>query len=271
MTEVKDEIDEQFLENENMNKPNITESTGNQSTSQLKNVEAPDMQIESEDEGEDETVLRLPSQNLSEIPGDLAQTKGETVRTLVLTNNKIKSLENLQHFKRLETLQLDRNDLSTIEDMPKMPYLRTLWLNNNQLADMGNLIKTLAKNCPRLSYLSLLRNPMCPSIYFKHGNEDKYRRYRYTVLYHLHGLTYLDTTAVTAKEQQEALEKGKFLVVKKPSQGQMEETEEIAEEEENQNIEPKPRTEPAAFLGKGKIKYDGRESEGNRFILNSDL
>lgn len=31
------------------------------------------------------------------------------------------------------------------------------------------------------------------------------------------------------------------------------------------------QVEPAAFLGKGRIKYDGRESEGNRFIMNNDL
>ena len=37
------------------------------------------------------------------------------------------------------------------------------------------------------------------------------------------------------------------------------------------NSEPYQNSEPAAFLGKGKIKYDGRESEGNRFIVNTDL
>ncbi|ETO09498.1 hypothetical protein RFI_27878 [Reticulomyxa filosa] len=216
MTEVKEQNESgQVLDNTNTNEPSNNRVSENHSSSHLKNVEAPEMQIESEDEGENETILRLTSQKLSEIPADIAQTKGETVRTLVLTNNKIRSLANLQYFKRLETLQLDRNGMLDIDDMPKMPYLRTLWLNNNQLSDMHNLLKILAKNCPRLSYLSLLRNPVCPSIYFTHGNEDKYRRYRFTVLYHLHGLTYLDTTEVTQKEQKEALEKGKFLVVKK--------------------------------------------------------
>jgi len=264
--DVKDHIEEEepLFEHE--------DSTVNQSTSQLKNVDVEEMDIESEDEAEDNTILRLGEQNLSEIPADIAQAKGETIRTLVLTNNRIRSLSNLEHFKRLETLQLDRNEMLDIDDMPKMPYLRTLWLNNNQLSDMHKLLRILAKNCPRLSYLSLLRNPVCPSIYFKHGNEDKYRRYRYTVLYHLHGLTYLDTTEVTHKEQKEALEKGKFLVVKKPSQQQMQDTEEVSKDTQPQDkVDVKPKTEPAAFLGKGKIKYDGRESEGNRFILNNDL
>jgi len=244
--------------------------TRNRAVSQLKNAELPGMDVESEDEAEDETILRLTSQDLSQIPADIAQTKGETIRTLILTNNQIKSLANLEHFKRLETLHLDRNGLSDIDDMPKMPYLHTVWLNNNKIVDMQKILRILTKNCPRLSYLSLLRNPICPSVYFQHGNEDKYRRYRYTILYHLHGLKYLDTTEVTPKEQKEAMEKGKFLVIKKPSQQQMESTDD-AEEEEQAGVEVKPKTEPAAFLGKGKIKYDGRDSEGNRFILNNDL
>ncbi|ETO32990.1 hypothetical protein RFI_04115 [Reticulomyxa filosa] len=188
---------EDLVDDANTNEQNTKGSTTNQSTSHLKNVEVREMQVESEDEGENENILRLTSQSLSEIPADIAQAKGETVRTLVLTDNKIRSLANLQYFKRLETLQLDRNGMLDIDDMPKMPYLRTLWLNNNQLSDMHGLLKALAKNV------------------------HKYRRYRFTVLYHLHGLTYLDTTEVTPKEQKEALEKGKFLVVKKPSQQQV--------------------------------------------------
>jgi len=65
--------------------------------------------------------------------------------------------------------------------------------------------------------------------------------------------------------------KAKYLVVKKPSQQQMEGTEEAQEVDEQEAVEVKPKTEPAAFLGRGKIKYDGRDSEGNRFIFNSDL
>jgi len=251
-----------------------TDKSSDQLVSHLKNVEVQDLEIQSEDEAENDNILRLSSQALSEIPADIAQAKGDTVHTLVLTNNQIRSLANLQYFKRLETLHLDRNGMLDISDMPKMPYLRTLWLNNNQLSDMQSLLKTLATNCPRLSYLSLLRNPVCPSIYFKHGNDDKYRRYRYIVLYHLHGLTHLDTTEVAEQEKRQALDKGKFLVTKKPSKQQMEDTEEIEEEEEEQQdaVQSKPKTgEPAAYLGKGRIKYDGRESEGNRFILNTDL
>lgn len=31
------------------------------------------------------------------------------------------------------------------------------------------------------------------------------------------------------------------------------------------------KVKSVAYIGRGKIKYDGRESEGNRFITNKDL
>jgi len=101
------------------------------------------------------------------------------------------------------------------------------------------------------------------------------------VLYTLKGLTFLDTTEVTPEERKEAETKGKFLVVKKPEDNEIKNGKENHEhiEDDNANNEEHvvsdssayKHAEPAAFLGKGKIKYDGRESEGNRFIMNQDL
>jgi hypothetical protein len=233
-----------------------------------------DMEIETDDEEENDTVLNLSSQNLDGIPEQVAKAKGDTVYTLILTKNNIKSLKHLEYFPHLETLQLDNNKLETLDDLPKMTHLKTLWLNNNSLADLNGLLKVLLKRCPRLSYLSLLRNPVCPSVYFDHGNESRYKRYRYTMLYTLKGLTYLDTTEVTKDERKEAEARGKFLVVKKPDENdgaEAPEGEAVAPEPESVDVTPYQHAEPAAFLGKGRIKYDGRESEGNRFILNNDL
>ena len=137
------------------------------------------------------------------------------------TQMRNRSLKNLDYFPNLDTLQLDRNGLKSISDLPKLSYLKTLWLNNNQLNDMARLVNVLKKQCPKLEYLSLLRNPICPDVYFEDSNESRYTRYRHTVLYNLPHLTYLDTTGVTIDEKQAAEKRGKFLKIAKPDQQQV--------------------------------------------------
>ena len=116
----------------------------------------------------------------------------------------------------------------------------------------------------------MLFNPMCPTM--DPSTEQLHTRYRLTVIYHLPSVTFLDTEAVQMKERQEAMKRGKFLIVAKPPQDQLKDVQEVLEEEEeHEDVAPYKNVKPAAFLGKGRIKYDGRESEGNRFILNQDL
>ena len=128
----------------------------------------------------------------------------------------------------------------------------------------------VSTQCPNLEYLSLLFNPICPTM--DGSTEQKHNRYRLTVIYHLPNVTFLDTEQVKFSERQEAMKRGKFLIVAKPSEEQLKDVEDINEEDyQNDDVTPYKNVQPAAFLGKGRIKYDGRESEGNRFILNQDL
>jgi len=228
-----------------------------------------DLVIESEDEEEGETTLNLTGQSLESIPLSLCKNKSaSSIHTLILTKNKLRSLKGLEHFQSITTLQLDRNGLQHIDDFPKLPMLKTLWLNNNKLKNLHSLLLILKKQCPHLEYLSLLFNPICPTM--DPSTEQLHTRYRLTVIYHLPSVTFLDTEAVQMKERQEALKRGKFLIVAKPSLDQLKEVQDVVEEEE-EDVAPYKNVKPAAFLGKGRIKYDGRESEGNRFILNQDL
>jgi hypothetical protein len=224
-----------------------------------------DMVIESEDENDYESVLNLSSSNLIQIASSIGSS---AITTLILTNNRIKSIRGLQHFPRLQTLQLDRNDLPSIEDIPKLPNLKTLWLNNNKLSNMASILTTLKKQCPNLEYLSLLLNPVCPVL--EQGTESRYTRYRHTVIYNLPKLQFLDTEAITLIEKKAASKKGRYLKVAKPDKLQLAQVEDEVEEE-NDDVSPYKNAAPAAFLGKGRVKYDGRESEGNRFISNQDL
>ena len=102
-------------------------------------------------------------------------------------------------------------------------------------------------------------------------NRQLHKRYRLTVVYHLPKVKFLDTEQVTLNERKEAMRRGKFLVVAKPDKEQLEDVEDVIDEDLNEDVSPYKNVKPAAFLGKGRIKYDGRESEGNRFILNQDL
>eukprot|EP01084_Bolivina_argentea_P173193 299979_1 len=222
-----------------------------------------DLVIESESEDDDDT-LNLVGQNLSNIPMSMAKNKGPTVNTLILTRNKLTTLKGLEQFTNLSTLQLDRNGLKHINDCPKLNKLKTLWLNNNKLRNLNSLLLILKKQCQNLEYLSLLFNPICPTL--DPSTEQLHKRYRLTVIYHLPKVKFLDTEEVSLKERQEAMKRGKFLVVAKPDKDQLAEVEDVIEEDVNEDVSPYKNVQPAAFLGKGRIKYDGRESEGNRFI-----
>lgn len=233
------------------------------------NDEEEDFVIESEDEEEEDT-LNLTGQNLQILPSSLCKNKGAVITTLILTKNKLTSLKGLEYFQSLMTLQLDRNGLKDINDFPKLPQLKTLWLNNNNIRNLNSLLLILKKQCPNLEYLSLLFNPICPTM--DPSTEQLHKRYRLTVIYHLPHVTFLDTEQVQLKERQEAMKRGKFLIVAKPSQEQLKDIQDVVEDDYvNDDVSPYKNVQPAAFLGKGRIKYDGRESEGNRFILNQDL
>merc|ERR1711920_1040646 len=187
------------------------------------------------------------------------KSKGAMMKTLILTKNKLTSLKGLEYFTNLNTLQLDRNGLKNINDFPKLTQLKTLWLNNNRLHNLNALLLILKKQCPNLEYLSLLFNPICPTM--DPSTEQLHKRYRLTVIYHLPHVTFLDTEQVQLKERQEAMKRGKFLIVAKPSQHQQLKHVHEVQEEEDEEVTPYKNVKPAAFLGKGRIKYDGRESE----------
>eukprot|EP01083_Nonionella_stella_P244638 851188_1 len=166
----------------------------------LKDFDNPLEIISDDDEGDIHT-LNLINQKLTSIPPDVALNKARFTTTLILTNNKLKSLKNLKFFTYLFSLQLDRNKLKHINDLPLLPKLTTLWLNNNRLKDLNKLLSILRKNTPELEDLSLLLNPLCPSLRLGTGNHEAYRL---KVIRTFPRLKYLDTEPVTDEERQQA-------------------------------------------------------------------
>jgi len=83
-------------------------------------------------------------------------------------------------------------------------------------------------------------------------------------------LQFLDATPISAAERKEGEKRGAFLQIARPK---------------NEPKSPEPAPKPAekrkevkehtpkvgAFLARGKARYDGSNSEGNRFIKDDDL
>jgi len=211
--------------------------------------------------------INLAGRALEAIPGSVA-ARAEGIRILTLTNNQMKRWTQLSQFTSLETLVLDKNNLKSLEGMPPMKTLKTLWLNNNQIDDFELILQEVQSLFPNLEYLSMLRNPINPAIYFGSENEKPYYRFRRRILQEMPKLRVIDTQDVTAKEREDAMSHPKFLVARPL----LEDFEDTTEDEQSRKLSYyNEKSEPAAFIGRGRIKYDGRESEGNRFITNLDL
>jgi len=211
--------------------------------------------------------INLAGRALEAIPSSVA-ARAKGIRILTLTNNQMKRWTLLSNFTSLETLVLDKNNLKSLEGMPPMKTLKTLWLNNNQIDDFELILQEVQSLFPNLEYLSMLRNPINPAIYFGSENEKPYYRFRRRILQEMPNLRVIDTQDVTAKEREDAMSHPKFLVARPL----LEDVEDTTEDELSRKLSYyNEKSEPAAFIGRGRIKYDGRESEGNRFITNLDL
>eukprot|EP00823_Brevimastigomonas_motovehiculus_P004538 TRINITY_DN2_c3_g1_i2.p1 TRINITY_DN2_c3_g1~~TRINITY_DN2_c3_g1_i2.p1 ORF type:complete len:331 (-),score=131.31 TRINITY_DN2_c3_g1_i2:437-1429(-) len=214
--------------------------------------------------------LKLRSKELTAIPADLAKSCGAFVTTLDLTNNAINSGKGLDGFFKLQTLIMDKNKLTSISDFPVLTSLETLWINNNNIADLSSLCDVIVKNFPNITYLSMLKNPACPNMYWE-GEAEAYQRYRHYVIYRLPRLKMLDASEIDSEEAKEAARVGKFCEVARPSVKEDDDTKTSGVLRAQPSFKPNKQPKVATFLGKGKPRYDGSNSEGNRFICNEDL
>lgn len=230
--------------------------------------------------------LSLEGEGLTDFPEDLIRTKGAELRRLDLTSNKLTTLKSLAWpygapaWPKLEELILDKNQLEGVKGLPQIPSLKTLWMNNNQISDLDTLLDNVEKFFPNLAYLSLLRNPASPDVYFSENETEAYGRFRLYVIYRLRQLQYLDSTEVTPEERKEATIRGAYCRVAKPTMAKSKSpgpessqadtpTQRQSQVGFDRNQQKPPKV--ATFLAKGKPRYDGTNSEGNRFIMNDDL
>lgn len=250
--------------------------------------------------------VALLERDLTEVPLDVALSSGSSAKTLNLTENRLSPPGNLQHFKALEQLVLDNNGITTLEGYPRMETVTTLWLNKNQITDLPELADQILALFPNLTYLSAMMNPASPPLVLT-SEEDvaRSRRYRCYMAYRLPRLAFLDASPITADERAEGREKGDFLVARKPKRavasGGVSTTSGSGAAASGSSAgaadaaslfygggaaaggagassasggaaaADAERRKPAAYLGLGTTHYDGRHSEGNRFVTNDLL
>jgi hypothetical protein len=209
---------------------------------------------------------------------------------------------NLDRFTALSTLILDKNSLTTLRGFPRLPSVTTLWLNNNAFADLVEILQAIRELFPSVTYLSLMRNPCAPALAVTcEADIESAQRYRLYCIHRLPALTFLDASPVTPAERADAAARGAFCAPKRPGEGSVASggssgggaggdsffglgalfgwsnaaaapaAAATTTTAARQTLPLPEKKAPTAFLAIGTTKYDGRNSEGNRFIRDSDL
>merc|ERR1712079_57677 len=114
------------------------------------------------------------------------------------------------------------------------------------MGDLPELLLNVSTLFPKLEYLSLLNNPVCPSVYFEHSNERLYKRYRQRVLARLPELKLIDTTPVTREERESA---SRLQAIARPKAGSddLDPGDSGEPEARGMSFAGEPVAEPAAF------------------------
>ena len=172
--------------------------------------------------------------------------------TLDLSSNFLTEVSGLSVLRVLRHLILDDNLLSNDSIFPSLPSLETLSLTSNKIENYAKFTSaSLRRKCPNLIYLSLLKNPCC-SIEFALSDSEEYQIYRYIILLDLPRLEHLDALPV-GKDEKENAKKWR------------------EESYTPLNAFQEKTDSPSATFGKQVYFYQGKQSEGNRFIKNDEL
>ncbi|XP_062540247.1 leucine-rich melanocyte differentiation-associated protein [Armigeres subalbatus] len=242
---------------------------------------------------EDEQKLIYFDQKTYKLPEAILNLYSDRVRHLDLSYNKLSSFESLELFTKLEELVLDNNYLTDDIIFPaQLDRIKLLSLNNNKFSNLDLLLTKLSLCFPNLEYLSLLGNPACPCHFLnlKYSEYD-YLKYRLYIIRYLPCLRILDAQRVKKMERD-------FVRSQQSQEYDEEESSGSSGSSRKGNalrhwyaslstalgVRPK---EPPVYhplpeslreagdhrgaYGKCRYRYIGAQSEGNRFILNTDL
>lgn len=164
---------------------------------------------------------------------------------------------------------LDHNELISMQEFPTIPTLETLWVNANNIESLDVFLDGIQHAFPNLNYLSMLKNPCCPN-YFVGKDNATYQKYRYSVLARIPGLKFLDASPITAEERVEA-QKIAAATARPESSQYGRSTDSPTVDESLALPVSDPNAKGPTTFGVTRYVYYGRQSEGNRFIVDSQL
>jgi hypothetical protein len=114
-------------------------------------------------------------------------------------------------------------------------------------------------------------------MYFAEDEGEAYQRYRYYVIYRLKRLENLDATPIDAEERAQADAVGHRMAPARPDEAPSPAVGPTPAAPSEPSFSVKSllsataETKTSTYLVKSKPRYDGTNSEGNRFITNDDL
>lgn len=211
------------------------------------------------------------------IPAELINQFGFKTIILDISFNCLSDLAELEQFPYIEELICDNNLLTEKSDFPKLDHLKLFSCNKNNIEDIYMFIEKIQIQFPNITYLTMLGNLACPNQLVDLSKDDyDYSRYRKYVLHSLRKLRFLDCYEITDYEK-EIIQKEKqfYGVITYKGDDRTRNIEKAKKKgaKENWTPLPEPNQEKKAksSFGYSKYVYHGKQSEGNRFILNSDL
>ncbi|XP_065677715.1 leucine-rich melanocyte differentiation-associated protein isoform X3 [Hydra vulgaris] len=229
--------------------------------------------------------LSFSGQNVKCVPPWLLTKYGNNITRMDLSYNKIQSLKGLVGFTELKELILDNNELTDDLELPQLKHLETFTINKNKIKNLEGILMKISTSFPKISYLSLLGNEACPTqLNYTDKDDEDYLKYRYCVLQFLPNLKFLDSSPVTQAERKEAKRIGNVNNVKPSSNVPVSLIMQYScfiynnlfETSSQEKCATKPSSEiqesfSKSYFGKNRVSYYGKNSEGNRFIVNEDL
>eukprot|EP00038_Savillea_parva_P001691 m.106509 g.106509 ORF g.106509 m.106509 type:complete len:570 (+) comp10590_c1_seq1:259-1968(+) len=130
----------------------------------------------------------------SEVPS-WVEEYGTTADRVMIVDSSLRTLSWVSSFKWLVELNADSNRIASLAGMDTLPNLQTLSLNMNVITNLNALLVHCVNNFPRLTLLSLLGNPCCPSELIGHTARE-YDEYVVRVRAALPTLRFLDHMAL---------------------------------------------------------------------------
>jgi len=216
--------------------------------------------------------ISIVGRDITEIPKDLIEKWGTDVQDITITFCQLTHVSGLDQFTQLVSLVLDNNEIgSSNNEFPFLKNLETLWINNNNIQYLDRFLDSIRGKFPNLKYLSLLKNPCCPNYFVGKGSTD-YKKYRAEVVKEIPTLKFLDASPITAEEHHDA--ETLRAITRRPDPEQYNKPGEGYSVPEDKGLPQDTcslEISEKASYGRTKYLYYGRQSEGNRFIIDKNL